>query len=301
MTSVTLVGKQFNYGVLGSGEPIVHIHGLEPSIEGTRSNARRTGIPAIAQYLKNRFQVITYNNYRTGEGMEYATKAQASNDVDNIAKDCFVLLQHLNISRVHVFAHRQVGYPAIKLALDHPDLVQSIGLLDFEIVEGFLLKPKVQEAMAKQMQRMSMNPRYQQRMETLRQMVEAAKTGTMPDGESVDPEVAAQINKIPKGFLEQFTPGTDQSDPVSLQVRTWTTRMLSISYEEVASRVKQPIFSAVWGDEEDWARQSSDLLKNWLPQTETFTVPKKSHWYSGQNDEGLAAGLVEFYSRHPLG
>ena len=145
-----------------------------------------------------------------------------------------------------------------------------------------------------------MNPEYQQRMEMLRQMAEAAKSGTMPNGEPVDPEVAAQINTIPKAFLEQFAPGTDQSDTLSTQVRTWTTQMLSTSYEDVAQRVKQPIFAAIWGDGEDWERQSSDLLKNWLPQTETFTVPKKSHWYSGQNDEGLAAGLSDFYSRHPL-
>jgi len=285
--------------MVGSGEPIVHIHGLEPSIEGTRSNAKKTGIPEIAQYLKNKFQVITYNNYRAGE-MEYATKAEASNDVDDIANECFVFLQHLNISKAHFFAHRQVGYTAIKLALDHPDLVQSIGLLDFAIVEPFLLKPKVQNAMARSMQRATMNPMYQQRMEMLRQMAEAAKSGTMPNGEAVDPEVATQINTIPKAFLEQFAPGSDQSDPLSLQIRTWTTRVLSTSYEEVASRVKQSIFSAVWDDGDDWARQSSDLLKNWLAQSETFTVPKKSHWYSGQNDEVLASGLSDFYSRHPL-
>jgi len=298
LTSVTLIGKQFNYGVIGTGEPVVHIHGLEPSFDGTSKNAQRTGIPRLVEYLKNRFQVITYNNY--GSGVEYATKAQASNDVDNIANECFVLLQHLNISKVHVFAHRQVGYPAIKLALDHPDLVQSVGLLDFEIVQSFFLNPKTQQAMARSMQRASMNPQYQQRMEMLRQMAEAAKSGTMPDGEAVDPEVAAQINSISNEFLEQFTPGTDQSDILSIQIRTWTTRMLSTSYEEVAMQLKHPILAAIWGDGDDWARQSADMLKNWLSQTETYTVPKKSHWYSGQNDEGLAAGLGDFYSRHPL-
>ncbi|HXQ93231.1 MAG TPA: alpha/beta hydrolase, partial [Nitrososphaerales archaeon] len=269
MTSVTLIGKQFNYGVIGTGEPVVHIHGLEPSFDGTSKNAQRTGIPRLVEYLKNRFQVITYNNY--GSGVEYATKAQASNDVDNIANECFVLLQHLNISKVHVFAHRQVGYPAIKLALDHPDLVQSVGLLDFEIVQSFFLNPKTQQAMARSMQRASMNPQYQQRMEMLRQMAEAAKSGTMPDGEAVDPEVAAQINSISNEFLEQFTPGTDQSDILSIQIRTWTTRMLSTSYEEVAMQLKHPIFAAIWGDGDDWARQSADMLKNWLSQTETYT------------------------------
>jgi pimeloyl-ACP methyl ester carboxylesterase len=299
MTSITLVGKQFNYGVIGSGEPVVHIHGLEPTREGSRDHVTVTGIPGLVEYMKNRFQIITYNNYRQGE-VERAVKAQATSDVDASAKDCVVLLEHLNLTKVHVFAHRQVGYVALKLALDHPELVKSVGLLNFEITQAVLLRPKAQQAMARTMQRMAMSPQYQEKMELFRQMAEAAKSGTAPDGEPLDPEVAAQLNQIPKGFLEQFAPGTDQSDPLMLGIKTWTTQMLSTSYEEVATRIKQPVFAAVWADGEDWTRQSADLLKSWLTQTEIYTVPKKAHWYSGQNDEGLAAGLVDFYSRHPL-
>ncbi len=151
------------------------------------------------------------------------------------------------------------------------------------------------------MQRMQMNPKYQQQMEMFRQMAEAAKSGRTADGEAVDPEIAAQINKMmPQAFLEQFAPGTDQSDPVVTAIRMAATQMLSTPYEEVATRVKQPILACVWADGQEWERQSADLLKNWLPQAETYTVPKKGHWYSGQNDEGLAAGLIDFYSRHPL-
>ena len=287
--------------MIGTGEPLVHIHGLEPTREGTHDNVRSTGIPRLVDHMKDRFQIITYNTYRSGSGVEYATKEQGSSDVNNIASECFVLLQHLNLTRVHLFAHRQVGYAAIKVALDHPDLVKSVGLLDFEIVQSLLLKPKVQQKMAQSMQRMQMNPKYQQQMEMFRQMAEAAKSGKTTDGEAVDPEIAAQINKMmPQAFLEQFAPGTDQTDPITTAIRMVATQMLSSSYEEVASRVKQPILACIWADGQEWEGQSADLLKNWLTQTEIFTVPKKGHWYSGQNDEGLAAGLIDFYSRYPL-
>jgi pimeloyl-ACP methyl ester carboxylesterase len=268
---------------------------MEPIIEGTGSNARRTGIPNFTKTsLTNHFQLISYNNYGISD-VQYATLADSSQDVQRLANECFVFLQHLNIQRVHVFAHHQVGYVSLKLAVDHPDLVSTLAFLDFEIVKGFMLKPKVQQSMTRLMQKAQMDPMYQQRMEMLRQAMES---GTLPDGTPVPPEMAAKLATIPKPFLGQSAPGADNSDPNSMLIRGWTENMLSTSYEDVASKFKKPIFNAVWESGEDWAVQSSDLLKGWLTQTEAYTIPKKAHWYSGQNDEGLAEGLIGFYSRH---
>ena len=294
MTSVTLIGKVFNYNVEGAGEPIINICGMEPIVEGSGSNARRTGIPNFSKtILINRFQLVSYNNF-TANQVQYATIADGNADIDRLANECFVFLQHLNIQRVHVFAHRQVGYVGLKLALDHPDLVKSIAFLDFEIIKSTMLNPKMQQAISRSMQRAQMNPEYQQRMEMLRQMMQS---GTMPDGQPIPPEMMAKFSGIPKAFLEQ-TPGTDSSDPNSTMIRGWTEEMLTTSYEDVASKVKQPVFNAIWENGEAWTVQSGELLKGWLAQTETFTVPKKAHWYSGQNDEGLAEGLLNFYFSH---
>ena len=110
---------------------MVHILGLEPRVEGTGGNARNTGIPKIGQYLKDKFTFISYNNYDSS-GAEFATEASSAEVIKDVADNCLALLQHLGISRAHLFAHRQVGYAAIKLAADRPDLVRTIGLLDFE-------------------------------------------------------------------------------------------------------------------------------------------------------------------------
>ena len=277
----------------------MNILGMEPTVEGRDMNAHNTGIPKFAKTkLMDRFQLISYNNYTSGA--EFATRADSSNDVDRLSNESFVLLQHLNLPRVHVFAHRQVGYVALKLALDHPDLVRSIAFLSFEIAPHAALNPRMQNAMATAMQRAQMDPKYQERMQMMRQMMEAAKSGTI-DGEAVDPKIAAQLNSIPKAFLEPLSLGADTSDPLSMTVKTFTAHILSTSYEDVTSNVKQPVLDVVFADGEPWTRQSSDLLRNWLPQTETYVVPKKAHWYSGQNDEGLAEGLADFYSRHPFG
>jgi pimeloyl-ACP methyl ester carboxylesterase len=299
LTSVTLAGRTFNYGIEGNGEPIVHILGAEPATVGSRDHVTNTGIPKIAQYLKDRYQVIYYNNFRPGD-VFYATKADSPTDIDRVADDCYLLMQHLNISKAHFFAHSLVSYVPLKLALNHPALVKSIAFLEFRIAEPLLLKPKTQAAMSQMVQRQMNNPKYQQQMEMMRQMMEMAKTGTTPDGQPVDPEIAAQFNRISPAFQEMFTPGADSSDPNSFLLRGQTTQMLSTAYEDVASKVKQPIFAALWSESQDWARQSSGLLQSWLTQTEIFTVPKKSHWYSGENDQGLAQGLADFYSRHSL-
>lgn len=297
-TSVTLAGKRFNYEMVGSGDAVVHVLGLEPRVVGVGANARNTGIPKLAQFLKNNFTVISYENYNPA-GPQFATEAESEETVSRITEECIAFLQHLGVSRVHIFAHRQVGYVAIKLALERPDLVRTISFLDFEIINRFLLKPKAQMVMNEVMRRNAANPKYQQRMEMLRQMMEAAKTGTV-DGEPVDPEILAELSRIPKSYSEYFAPGADQSDPQSLQIRTFASTLLSAPYEEVASKVKQPILAAVSQESEKWAPTSADLMRVWLRQTEIFQVPKKSHWFSGQNDEGLAAGLADFYSRNSL-
>jgi len=300
LTSVTLAGRQFNYVMEGNGDPVVHLLGAEPAQINRRKEAPiNTGIPKLGEYLRDRYQLISYNNYRPNE-MFYATKADSATDVDRIADDCFLLMQHLNIQKAHFFAHSIISYPALKLALVHPEMVKSISFIEFRIAEPLMMKPKVQAAMSEVVQRQMNNPKFQAQMEMMRQMMEMAKSGTTPDGQPVDPEVAAQFKDISPAFQEMFTPGADTSDTNSLLLRGQTTQMLSTPYEEVASKVKQPIFAGLWSESQDWALQSSSLLKSWLPQTEIFTVPKKAHWYSGQNDQGLSQGLVEFYSRHPL-
>jgi len=301
LPSVTLTGKPFNYYVAGRGEPIINILGMEPTVEGMGSNARPTGIPNLSKTsLSDRFQLIGYNVYPHTGGPEYATRADSTDAVDRVANECFVLLQHLNLVKVHVFAHHQIGYPALKLALDHPELVKSIALHNFEIANHNTLTPKMQSAIAISMQRAQNNPQYQQRMEMLRQMMEAAKTGTI-DGEPVDPEVMAQLNRIPKGIAPQLTPGADPTDSMGMTVKMSAGQMLSMDYGEVASRIKQPVQALIFADGPEWTKQSADLLKEWLPQTEVYVVPKKAHWFSGQNDEGLAQGLEDFYSRHLIG
>lgn len=302
MISVTLAGKSFNYYFEGNGEPIINILGGEFRREGTGMVDRNRGIPNFknTDLVKSRFQLVSYDNPIFGSPNAYATVVNRGEDVDKTANECFLLLQHLNMSKVHVFAHRQVGYVALKLALDHPDLVNSIAFLNFEIINSYLFNPKMQRAVSTMMQRRQNDPQYQQRMEMIRQMLETAKSGTTADGEPVDPEVAAQLNSIPKQFLEQFKAGADNTDTFSVQVRGYASEMLLTTYEETASRINQPILAAVWEDGEEWARESAVELRGWLPQTEILVVPKKSHWYSGQNDKGLAEGLIQFYSKHPL-
>jgi hypothetical protein len=133
-------------------------------------------------------------------------------------------------------------------------------------------------------------------------MYEAAvSTGVGPDRNPISPEMMAKLNAIPAALVEQLTSSATNEDPFEMQLKLVAAERLGMSDEDVASRVRQPILSAVWAESQEWATQSSNLLKNWLSQTELFTVPKKAHWFSQQNEEGLAQGLAEFASRHVYG
>ena len=156
MPSVTLAGRSFNYGIEGNGEPIVHILGGEPTTIGHKDHVTNTGIPKIGQYLIGSHQIIYYNNFRPGE-VFYATKADSPTDVDRVADDCYLLMQHLNIPKAHFFAHSLLSYAPLKLALEHPDLVKSISFIEFRVTEPLLLRPKAQAAMAQVVQRQMNN------------------------------------------------------------------------------------------------------------------------------------------------
>ncbi|HYB03783.1 MAG TPA: hypothetical protein VED17_04930, partial [Nitrososphaerales archaeon] len=59
MPSVILIGKPFYYSTQGSGDPIINILGMEPTVQGMGENARHTGIPNFSKTnLPERFQLI---------------------------------------------------------------------------------------------------------------------------------------------------------------------------------------------------------------------------------------------------
>jgi pimeloyl-ACP methyl ester carboxylesterase len=118
MDRAALDGVELEYEVRGAGEPVVLIHAgccadfFKPLMEE----------PALA----DRFRLVRY--HRTG----YAgsTRVMGSVSIAQQAAHCHSLLRHLGIERAHIVGHSSSAMMALQLALDAPEVVHTLALLD---------------------------------------------------------------------------------------------------------------------------------------------------------------------------
>jgi pimeloyl-ACP methyl ester carboxylesterase len=113
MPSINLNGINITYDVVGTGKPLLLIMGL-----GGDSSHWSLQIPVLAQY----YQVITLDN--RGAGRSDAPVDGYSIAV--MAEDAALLLEHLQITNVHVLGFSMGGYIAQHLALNHPTKIKSL-------------------------------------------------------------------------------------------------------------------------------------------------------------------------------
>lgn len=118
MDGTTLDDVELEFEVLGSGQPIVLIHNgviadwFTPLLEQ----------PALV----DRYKVVRY--HRAG----YAGSSVLEGPVTftDHARRCRALMRHLGIGSAHIVAHSSGGPVALQLALDAPEVVVSVALLE---------------------------------------------------------------------------------------------------------------------------------------------------------------------------
>lgn len=267
-------GITFAYEVTGSGEPVVFIHGV------FMADPFR---PLLAESsLADRYQLITY--HRRGYGGSSRTRGPVS--VARQAADCRALLQHLGVERAHVVGHSFGGCIALQFALDTPEAVHSLTLLEPALMLGASAQ-SYREALARSAQR------YRE--------VGAAV--------AVDEGIRARWPEY-RGTLERVLPGAfDQavSDAAATYEQDTPGFLLGWQFGEAeARRLAKPVLSVLGGKSEAlWARfgEVHRLLLEWLPNAEGFVLPGATHCLHLESPSaaaGLAEALATFFARHPL-
>ena len=112
-------GVELEYEVVGSGEPMLLIHGAHIA------DALQ---PLVAEPALERFQRIRYHRRGLG-GSTYPVDAGPTS-VAVQAKDAVGLLDHLGVDRAHLVGHSLGGAIALELAAQHPTRVASLVLLE---------------------------------------------------------------------------------------------------------------------------------------------------------------------------
>src|SRR5215217_4741448 len=121
MESVTVNGVELEYEATGSGEPVLLI-----------SPVLADGfVPLVSQpALADRHLLIRYHK----RGWVGSTHTPPPVSIGDHADDAAALLEHLGIPRAHIAGHSTGASIGAQLALDHPEKVHTLALLEPTLV-----------------------------------------------------------------------------------------------------------------------------------------------------------------------
>ena len=270
MEFVHINGVTLEVEVQGSGEPVVLVHG----------NILADGLAPLMEepILTQHYRMVRYHRC----GFAGSTHLDPPVSIAQQAEHCRALMRHLNIERAHIVGHSYGGPIALQLALDAPDAVHSLSLLEPPLLGAI---PSDQK--------------FMERMELVQQIYKEGKRS-----EAIDTflrlvcgqEYRRVIDQaLPGGYFEQAVADLDTFFQIELPaLQEWSfTR-------EAAERVKQPVLSVLGADSAPMFREVHKVVLEWLPQAEELVLPNATHLLQMMNPRDMAAGLVDFFIRHQL-
>jgi pimeloyl-ACP methyl ester carboxylesterase len=271
MDNVVVDGITLEYEVSGSGEPAVFIHGalIADSFRPLLFE------PALARD----YRLILYHR----RGYAGSSHSSVPTSIVRQAADCRALLRHLGVDRAHIVGHSSGACIAIQLALDAPDVVRSLALLEPALIVGST-GPAYRDAL--------LRGREQYRKESPEQLVDEFLQARFGAG------YRALLDRMVPGAFEQAVAdaGTsfDREVPALLEWRFG---------EAEAKRITQPVLAVIGsGSTALWARfgETHRLLLEWFPDVRDFVLPGATHGVQMQNARDMAGALADFWARHPI-
>jgi 3-oxoadipate enol-lactonase len=265
-------GIELEYEVRGTGEPVVLIHA---------GVCAGWFIPLMSQpVLTDRFRLVRYHR----AGYAGSTRVEGPVSIAEQAGHCLSLMTNLGIKRAHIAGHSSSANMAIQLALDAPQAVHSLVLLEPALYEVPSACGPARAFVG------SARELYQAGDK-------AAAVDTFMRG-VCGPDYRAPLERAVPGAFDQAVADADAFFAQELPaLQQW-----SFSREK-ASRITQPVLAVLGGRSEQispiW-RERQELLLNWLPHAEPFVLEDATHLLHAENPAGMAQGLADFFARHPM-
>ena len=269
MRPVDLDGVQLEYDEVGSGEPLLLIHG----------GFIDTFFPQPAELdIANNYRVISYHR----RGYAGSSRATAPFTIGQQAADARALLRHLGIRRAHLAGHSYGGAIAIQLSLDTPDLVGSLALLEPALASLIPSGPVFLQAFAE--------------IQSMYQRGDRAGAVNAFFAGVLGPDYRQLLEKLlPSGAFERALADCD----TAFDVEQDALQQWSFTADD-AARIRQPVLSVTGEESIAIVNEIRSLVKQWIPHAEELMVPHANHALPYMNPHGVADGLALFLDRHPL-
>jgi len=260
-------GIELEYQIIGSGEPVVLVHAgvfadwFEPLLK--------------EPVLTGKFRVLSYHRV----GYAGSSKVAGPLSLADQATQLRGLMRARKIDSAHLVGHSSGANIVMQLALDSPDMVRSLALLE----PALPLTPKGASPPSR-----------------LAPALEKYRTGDQAGAVDAFLQMVAGPNY--RAALDKALP--DAFDHAVTDADTFFGQELPAVYEwtftrEDGSRITQPVL-AVIGEKSPavspiWT-QRQDMLLNWLPNAQPFVLSGATHLLQLQNSQDLAEALAEFFA-----
>ena len=271
MEKANVNGVELEYEVKGSGEPVLLI---------STGPIADSFLPFLSEKeLVERYRLITYRQRRLAD----STRSPAPVSFAEHAGDAATLLSQLGVHRAHVAGHSTGAAIALQLAVDRPDIVHTLALLEPTLMGvpsagDFLEKAGPALAAYGSGDREGAMARFLSVVcsldwEKCRTVIEKH----VPGG-------GAQAMKDADNWFDSYLPalsawqfGPDQAAPIS-----------------------QPVLSVLGTETERLFVDGHELLHTWFPQVEDCRIEGVAHLLHMQRPKPVARGVAEFFARHPM-
>jgi pimeloyl-ACP methyl ester carboxylesterase len=271
MERAALEGIELEYEVRGAGEPVVLIH---------PGHFADWFAPVLAEpALTEHYRVLRYHRVGCAGSSHIASPVSLAQH----AAHCRALMRHLGIARAHIVGHSSSGNVALQLALDAPDAVHSLAILE----PALYAVPSIETS-----RRFVGTAVQLYRAGDKAGAIDTFLRGTCGSG------YRAVLDHALPGAFEQHVADADTffgQELPALQQWTFT--------QEDARRITQPVLAVIGAKSQKldpiW-RERQALLLSWLPNVEPFVLAEATHLLQVENARGMAEGLATFFGRHPL-
>jgi pimeloyl-ACP methyl ester carboxylesterase len=271
MESANVNSVELEYEVIGAGEPVLLV-----------SPVLADGfLPLLAEpALADRYQLIRYHK----RGWVESTHTPPPVSIADHAADAAALLDHLGLRRAHIAGHSSGAAVAVQLALDHPEYVHTLMLLELA-----LLSVPSGEAFFTQAE-----PAF-----------EAYASGDHASALAIFMSAVSGLEWTRcRAVLEESVPGAvaqainDADTFFGIELPALTEWALGA---EQAARLNQPVLSVLGSETQPLWVEVAEFLRAALPQVDECTIDGVGHLLHMQRPEPVARGMAEFLGRYSMG
>ena len=269
MERAKLNGAEIEYQVQGSGEPVLLIHG---------SILADAFVPLLSQPVLRSYRLISYHR-RGFAGSTHPNGAPVS--ISQHAGDARALLQHLGVTRAHVAGHSYGAVIGLQLALQSPEMVHTLVLLEPPILTG----AQAADATAS--------------LKSFEDIYNSGKKTEALDAFMTNVNGADYRNSIEKALgkraLEQAAADVDtffQTEVPALADWQFTP--------ENARQIEAPVLCMTGDDSSPFFQSSHELLVTWFVQAYQMVIYRATHLLQVMQPRAVAEALARYLSRYPM-